>query len=158
MPLDNICYLLFLDLVEWYSSEDKNTSRMRYKFPATTQFWQVGYRIFHGKFIRFMSGTKNLGQIISNNTDKGYFDPNASSINFAVPSLTTLHKRLENNSEYLPGVNLVLIEDIRNHYDGLPMVLGVDVKRLVEAKENKWETSNVGDSKTNLQWMSVDWN
>ena len=51
-PLNNICYLLFLDLVEWFSC--KNTSRMRYR-PETIKFWQIGFRLFHGKFLRFMS-------------------------------------------------------------------------------------------------------
>ena len=44
-PTKNICYLLFLDLVDWYSCE--NTSRMRYR-TETVKFWQIGYRLFHG--------------------------------------------------------------------------------------------------------------
>ena len=44
-PTKNICFLLFLDLVDWYSCE--NTSRMRYR-TETVKFWQIGYRLFHG--------------------------------------------------------------------------------------------------------------
>ena len=44
-PTKNICYLLFLDLVDWYSCE--NTSRMRYR-TQTVKFWQIGYRLFYG--------------------------------------------------------------------------------------------------------------
>lgn len=63
-----------------------------------------------------MSGTKNHRHILNKTTDKGYFDPMASSINFAVPSQSTLHKRVENNPEFLPGINLELIEKIKLHY------------------------------------------
>ena len=41
----NICYLLFLDLVDWNSCE--NTSRMRYR-TESVKFWHIGYRLFHG--------------------------------------------------------------------------------------------------------------
>ena len=88
-PLDNICYLLFLDLIEWFSAESHNISRMRYKYPQTIQFWEVGMRLFHGKFIRFMSGLRNTGQVINQMSEKGYYDPSTSKINFAVPSQTT---------------------------------------------------------------------
>ena len=30
LPSNNISYLLFLDLIEWFSADGKNTSRMRY--------------------------------------------------------------------------------------------------------------------------------
>jgi hypothetical protein len=29
----------------------------------TVKFWQIGYRLFHGKFLRFMSGIRNFGQV-----------------------------------------------------------------------------------------------
>lgn len=60
MPMNNICFLLFNDLINWYSST--NTSQMRYQ-KETMKFWQLGYRLFHGKFIRFMTGLKNYGQV-----------------------------------------------------------------------------------------------
>lgn len=47
-PLDNICYLLFLDLVQWFSNY--NTSNMRYN-EHTIKFWHIGYIIFHGKYL-----------------------------------------------------------------------------------------------------------
>ena len=134
MPMNNICYLLFLDLVEWFSTKDSNTSSMRYNSPETMQFWQVGLRLFHGKFIRFMSGTRSHGQLLNNTCEKGYFDPMLSSINFAVPSQTTLHKRLADNPEFLPGINQQLINDIKNHYGNMPMVLGVDAKKISRGK------------------------
>jgi len=123
MPMRNICYLLFLDLIEWFSVSDRNTSCMRYIFPETLQFWQIGLRLFHGKFIRFMSGTKNQGQILDQTSEKGYFDPACSFINFAVPSQTTLHTSFSNNPQYLPGINLDLIEQIGNHCKGSPWII-----------------------------------
>jgi hypothetical protein len=46
MPLDNICYLLFLDVVEWFSKP--TTAQMRYFQNETRQFWEVGYGLFRG--------------------------------------------------------------------------------------------------------------
>lgn len=107
---------------------------MRYRFPETLQFWQIGLCLFHGKFIRFMSGTKNQGQILNQTSEKGYFDPACSFIPFAVPSQTTLHKSLSNNPQYLPGINLDLIEQVGNPYKGSPLVLGVDGKKISRGK------------------------
>ena len=45
-PLHNICYLLFLDIVEWFSCD--STTHMRYGH-ETVKLWQIGYRLFHGK-------------------------------------------------------------------------------------------------------------
>jgi hypothetical protein len=59
-PLHNICYLLLLDIVEWFSCD--STTHMRYGH-ETVKFWQIGYWLFHGKFLRFMSGIPNFGQI-----------------------------------------------------------------------------------------------
>ena len=60
-PLHNICYLLFLDIVEWFSCD--STTHMRYGH-ETVKFWQIGYRLFHGNFLRFMSGIRNFGQVL----------------------------------------------------------------------------------------------
>lgn len=51
-PLHNVCYLAFLDICEWFSS--CNTSQMRYKYPETCKFWDVAYKLFHGKLLRFL--------------------------------------------------------------------------------------------------------
>jgi len=60
-PVDNIAFLLFLDVVKWYGKS--NTLAMRYD-ETVCKFWRVGYKLFHGKFLRFMSGPKNKGQLI----------------------------------------------------------------------------------------------
>jgi hypothetical protein len=61
-PMDNIAFLLFLDVVKWHNSE--TTILIRYECPAVNKFWRIGYKIFHGKWLRFMSGPKNTGDIV----------------------------------------------------------------------------------------------
>ena len=53
LPLTNIAFLLFLDVVEWYSVE--NTHCMRYT-DEVKRFWNIGLKLFKGKFLRYMSG------------------------------------------------------------------------------------------------------
>ena len=82
-PLHNICYLLFLDIVEWFSCD--STTHMRYGH-ETVKFWQIGYRLFHGNFLRFMSGIRNFGQVLDGTSERGFFDPLKSKVNCAVPN------------------------------------------------------------------------
>ena len=37
---------------------------MKYLYPETVQFWRIGQKLFHGRFLRFMSGPKSQGQIV----------------------------------------------------------------------------------------------
>ena len=55
-PLDNIAFLLFLDVVRWYDLE-KNTTAMRYN-PDVKLFWNTGLKLFKGRFLRFMGGQR----------------------------------------------------------------------------------------------------
>ena len=57
-PLKNIAHLLFLDVCRWYHLG--NTVHIRYS-PAIKQFCLLCYKIFHGKFQRFMSGFRHIG-------------------------------------------------------------------------------------------------
>ena len=82
-PLHNICYLLFLDIVEWFSCD--STTHMRYGH-ETVKFWQIGYRLFHGKFFRFMSGIRNFGQVLDGTLERDFFDPLKSKVNCALPN------------------------------------------------------------------------
>ena len=53
--MDNVCYLFFVfDIIEWFSNPV--STHMRYVPKKTLRFSEVGYRLFHGKFLRFMSG------------------------------------------------------------------------------------------------------
>ena len=81
-PLDNLSLLLWLETVRWHSQS--STSTMRY-WPQTMQFWDTGYSLFHGKFLRLLSGPKSLGQVVSGEVERGVYNPLESQINFAVP-------------------------------------------------------------------------
>jgi hypothetical protein len=50
------------------------------------KFWN-----FHGKALRFMSGAKSVGQVIDGSTSKGLYDPQRTSINFAVPNVNSVN-------------------------------------------------------------------
>lgn len=81
-PLNNIAFLLWLDTVKWHGL--RSTTNMTYG-KKTMTFWHIGYMLFHGKFLRLMSGKRNLGQLVTERTTRGSYDPSEGSINFAVP-------------------------------------------------------------------------
>lgn len=89
-PFDNIAFRLFMDVVSWYSK--RNTSQMRYS-DITKMFWRTGYKLFRGKFLNFMGGFKNLGDILTARCTRGTYAPCQSKVNFAVPSHTVLQKQ-----------------------------------------------------------------
>ncbi len=90
-PLDNIAFRLFVDVVSWY--HNKSTTQMRY-CDITKWFWRTGYKLFKGKFLNFMGGFKNLGDVLSGRSLFGSYSPSESRINFAVPS----HRFLQQQS------------------------------------------------------------
>lgn len=75
-PLDNIAFLLFMDVCMFLSME--NSSSMRYS-NKVKQFWRIGFKLFHGKWLRFMGGPKHLGHIIINEGEKGVYPPSESN-------------------------------------------------------------------------------
>ena len=130
-PTKNICYLLFLDLVDWFHCD--NTSRMRYR-PETVKFWQIGYRLFHGKYLRFMSGLRNFGQILQGLSNRGVHDPVDSKINFAVPSRQNLYSKQEDSKLFYPGINDLSIATLAEKLGNKPMKLSVDGKKISRGK------------------------
>ena len=88
--MQNIVWLLFLDVVNFVDSG--NTVAMTYNNRVTVLFWKIGYKLMHGKFLRYCGGFKNQGQVISGETEKGYYLPENASINFVVPDLKALQK------------------------------------------------------------------
>lgn len=60
-PMNNICFQLFLDVVRFFGTQ--STIEMRYS-NEVKRFWMTGFRLFHGRFLRFMGGPKNAGQLI----------------------------------------------------------------------------------------------
>ena len=74
-----------MDVCRFLSYE--NTSGIRYSHKVK-HFWRIGYRLFHGKWLKFMSGPKHSGTLMTEHSDRGVFSPHEAKINFAVPSLS----------------------------------------------------------------------
>ena len=69
IPVHNIAFLLFIDVVRWFSLEGYTTS-MRYS-EQVKLFWRTGLRLFDGRFLRFMGGPKNKGNILCSESSQG---------------------------------------------------------------------------------------
>ena len=109
-PLNNICFQVFEDLIQWHLVE--NISYMRYS-PEVRRFWFIDKRLFHGKFLHYMRGLGHLGQIISGESDRGHYSPTQSRINFPVPSDRCLNSNKCNVPDELsPG----LLTETVEHY------------------------------------------
>ena len=105
---------------------------MRYFQKETLRFWEVGYRLFRGKFLRFMSGPRGLGQVISGGKSKGQCTPGDSLINFAVPSQQTLsNKSLD---PVYPGVLTDTIRQLALTLRQKTIKIGVDGKKIAQGK------------------------
>ena len=92
-PLKNIAWLLFLDVVDYVDSDNAdNAVGMSYNNGVTVLFWKIGYKLMHGKFLRYYDDFKNRGQVTFGTTEKGYYSPENASVNFAFPDLKTLQK------------------------------------------------------------------
>lgn len=94
-PSDNIAYLLFLDVVEWYAAPSIRS--MRYS-DEVKLFWRLGQKLFHGRFLRFMSGFK-VTDTTEETADHPYPNTVNSNINFAVPD----RKMLTASASVLPS-------------------------------------------------------
>ena len=83
-PLYNIYFLLFLDTVNLFATENASVLRYRKK---TMLFWMFGLLYFHIKWIRFCRDEKFSGTVLEDKESKKYFNPqlNKSRINFAAP-------------------------------------------------------------------------
>ena len=142
-PLQNIAFHLLLDVAKWYSID--NTSKMFYS-EKCIKFWKVMYRLFHGKVLRFMSGLKSSGQIISNFATKGLFNPTDTSINFAVPSTNALNKcdviKTEIPTEIQPGIIHQAL-DLKSSQEDTSFVLSVDGKKVAPGLTDKHGDQNL---------------
>ena len=79
-PKENIAFSVWCDLVRWFDLKD--TRQMRYS-PNCVNFYWVGWKLFGGRFIRYISGHKNDTAYLE---DEGTLDPLKSKINFPCPS------------------------------------------------------------------------
>ena len=71
-PFENIAFLLFMDVCRFLTC--KITIRVGYS-DKVKHFWRIGYRLFHGKWLKCMSGPKNTGTLTTVQSDKGLFSP-----------------------------------------------------------------------------------
>ncbi|CAC5388829.1 unnamed protein product [Mytilus coruscus] len=101
------------------------------------KLWKVVYRLFHGKTLRFMSGSKLVGQIIDGSSSKGLYDPQTTKINFAVPNINSINNfdLVETNipREMYPGVIAQALKFMPRDKN---YVLSVDGKKLVPGLTN----------------------
>ena len=81
----NMSFLLCLEVAKL-----KSTTAMRFR-RKMKQFWEVVYRICHGKGLRLFSGSKNEGCLQSGG-ERGSYNPEKSNHNFAVPDEKSLRK------------------------------------------------------------------
>ena len=128
-PLRNTAFLLWTDVVKWFDSP--NTCAMRYS-DDTKKFWKIGWRLFGGRFINFMSGFKNESQVVLGDTDRGNYSPQSSDINFAVPSLSVLREFNPYGSidKREPGLLRDIIEVISEDLNHQSACLTYDGKKL----------------------------
>ncbi|CAH1782775.1 unnamed protein product [Owenia fusiformis] len=112
-PFNNIAYKLFLDVVEWHSLQ--NTTQMRYS-EDIMRFWFTAKRLFHGKFLAFMKGTKSEGYLSDGGTQKGHFDPQDTNINFAVPSAVRISSHIPDDIKtgFMSNIVQMYTEKVEN--------------------------------------------
>ena len=123
----NISFLLCLERAKWQSL--KTTTQMQFR-DVTKKFWLVVYRLLKGKGIRFFSGPKNWGQVVSKDAQLGNYDPKCSEINFAVPDeryLRTLDTKY--GKVIPPGIIDDSYKLLSNHPD---VVIMADCKRVAK--------------------------
>jgi hypothetical protein len=103
------------------------------------KFWKVMYRLFHGKVLRFMSGIKSEGQVIKDVSSKGSYDPQTTSINFAVPNTNSICQfnttETKIPGELPPGIIYQAIE-LKSSSDN-SYVLSVDGKQIAPGLTEK---------------------
>ena len=90
-PMDNIAYQLFLDVIKFHAN--KNIHSMRYT-TEVKEFWALGYKLFRGKFIRFMGGYKASGRLDVEAGRKN-LSPQNTEINFACPDVNVLREEVD---------------------------------------------------------------
>ena len=106
-PLDNIAFLLFLDVVRWFDL-DKTTNFMRYSEDVKL-FWRT---LFKRRFLRYMGGPKHKGQVISGETAPGAFKSETSQVNFIVPDRRTLTEEAKIVISDKPNILSLMIEQV----------------------------------------------
>ena len=137
-PFDNIAFQLFMDVCRFYSCD--NTSEMTYS-EAVKRFWRIGYRLFHGKWLKFMGGPKHTGKLVTKECERGHFRPEERSINFAVPfkSVTSLKSSPVSPSDLQPGIIHYLLDKVSENSDSKKTYkLCLDGKKINASTSGKY--------------------
>ena len=91
-------------------------------------------RLFGGSYINLCSGSKNFGQVITQKTKRGKYDPNKSKINFAVPHRRHLYAVSKHFPKLIkPGIIHEAMDLVTNRTD---LILMVDCKRVARGLED----------------------
>ncbi len=135
---DNICFLLLLDLVKFYKS--KSTTLVKYSEPVKL-FWRIGWKLFKGKFLKFMSGFKNHGDLVLERCQKGMYNPDLARINFVVPSISILREFGNANGQIFndtkPGILSKMIAKVAETNTGASYKICVDGKKINSCPNSK---------------------
>ena len=130
-PFSNIAFQLWIEIVRCY--RQNSSTAMRY-MDKTKMFWKLGWRIFGGKFICFMGGFKNEGQVVQGETENGNFKTEASDLNFAIPSLDLLRDFCsygdDNSNARKPGIYIDIIEKAAEVLQDTSVCLTFDGKKI----------------------------
>ncbi len=125
-PQHNICYMIFLDLVELLGKEEHE--KMQYS-SATRRFWYIGSKLFHNKFLEFFRGSLKSS------------DDNLTEFNFPVPS----KKTVQNVSSSIPDIlNPGILHEILSYYSTFENVqsvshnLSCDLKKINPSKGSEY--------------------
>jgi len=95
-PDKNISYQLWLDVVNYMGNDDVHS--MRYNEDVRS-FWALGYKMFRGKFIRFMSGPKCQSQMKMNQAKSAaHLQGRDSQLNVAVPAISVLRNEVKTHT------------------------------------------------------------
>ena len=132
IPMDNIVFLLMLERARFQSCS--TMIAMRY-CKVTKLFWSIVYRLCKSAGLKFFSGEKNWGQVVSKQCERSHYNPDKSKINFAVPSEHVL-RRIEGKLPKIipPGKIYQCMDLLTNEKD---IILMADGKLVTKGlKEN----------------------
>ena len=74
------------------------------------KIWVLGKKLFHGKFLAFMRGPANRGTARSGDEERGSYDPQRGSINFAVPKVLSSMENSRIPDKVMPGIMTDMID------------------------------------------------
>ena len=101
---------------------------------VTRRWYAICEQLYGGSYINLCSGSKNFGQVITQKTKRGKYDPNKSKINFVVPHQRHLHAVSKHFPKLIkPGIIHEAMDLVANQTD---LILMVDCKRVVRGFED----------------------